>query len=161
MPLSKITSPARWNTCRFKDFEPRIELLAQMSAGAALEPVSGIVQSPPDLLKPPFVKLFSANSGLSELTEPFPNPISTAYYRNAEKGWLQLPVIPNLDAASPLAEPVTFYVNILETRQMSVLPRLASSSGIVAFDRAAGAWLSSPEVLGQLPAGYSEVVVYP
>ncbi|CAI8356323.1 MAG: Uncharacterised protein [Opitutia bacterium UBA7350] len=156
LPSQSVAIPAG-----FEDFEPLIELLSQMSAGDALEADSGLVQSPLDMLGPSFLKLFSGNSGLSELKEPFPDPVATAYYRSVNAGWLRLAVLPSLDTVSPLTEPVIFYVNIPKTREMLVLPSMASGSGIVAFDRAVRNWLSSPEVLALLPIGYSEVVVYP
>ncbi len=144
-----------------KDFEPRLDLLSQMSAAAALEPDSGFVESPRDMLGSRFVKLYGGNLELPETMEPFNDPIPTAYYRNADSSWQPLPMLPDLDPVSVLVNPVTFYININKSRVLLALPRQAGGSGLVSFDRAARAWLSSPEVLAQLPVGYSEVVVYP
>ncbi len=144
-----------------KDFEPRLDLLSQMSAAAALEPDSGFVESPRDMLGSRFVKLYGGNLELPETMESFDDATPTAYYRNGSSRWQPLPMLPDLDPVGVLVNPVTFYININKSRVLLGLPRLASGSGLVAFDRAARAWLSSPEVLALLPVGYSEVVVYP
>ena len=169
-----IFIPTRWNAIQQKqirkpvsipsalsDFEPEIDLYDQMSAAAALEPNSGSVESPPDLLSPRFFELFKSDLELPEGMQPFSDSTPTAYYRNADSKWLPLPIVPDLSSTSILASPVTFYVNISSSRAQDALPRQANESGVVAFDRAAQKWLSSPEVLAQLPIGYSEVVVYP
>lgn len=145
----------------FDDFEPQINVLAEMSAGAALEPKSGSVDSPVDLLGAAFEDLFLGFGKSAESMEAFPDPASAVYYRGMETAWKKLPVFPQFESVPALTNPVTFYLNIAKSRRLLGSPMLATGSGMADFDRAARTWLISPEILAQFPVGYSEVVVYP
>ncbi|NCG09399.1 MAG: hypothetical protein GWO81_07550 [Verrucomicrobia bacterium] len=169
-----IFIPTRWNAAQqkpsesvvtipvvFKEFEPSIELIAAMSGGTALEAGMDLVQSPADLLRPRFEAIFKRQVELPDTMEPYPDARPTAYYRGLDGDWTRLSALPGIEAVSILTNPVTFYVNISASRELPAPARQASESGLVDFDRAVRGWLNSPEVLAQLPVGYSEVVVYP
>ncbi len=145
----------------FEDFEPSIDLVEAMSAGTALEADKDLVQSPAGLLRPQFENVFKQVLEIPSAMEAYPDATPTAYYRGLNGDWKRLSILPEIEAVSILANPVTFYVNIAASRELPAPPRQASQSGLVDFDRAVRGWLSSPEVLAQLPVGYSEVVVYP
>lgn len=169
-----IFIPTRWNSGQqqaldsavvipmvFEDFEPSINLMKAMSAGAALEPSKGLVQSPTGLLRPPFEDVFKRVVELPDAMEPYPDATPTAHYRGLDGAWVPLSLVPEIEAVSILTNPVRFFLNISASRELTAPPRQASESGLVDFDRAVRGWLRSPEVLAQLPVGYSEVVVYP
>ena len=169
-----IFIPTRWNAAQqkfsessiaipavFEDFEPSIDLMEAMSAGTALEPAKNLVQSPEGLLRPQFEDVFKRVVEIPDAMEAYPDATPTAYYRRLNGDWVRLPILPKIEAVSILTNPVTFYVNISASRELPAPPRRASESGLVDFDRAVLGWLSLPEVLAQLPVGYSEVVVYP
>jgi hypothetical protein len=132
-----------------------------MSAGTAQEPGKDLVQSPAGLLRPQFEDVFKRGVEIPDAMEAYPNATPVAYYRGLNGDWKRLSILPEIEAVSILTNPVTFYVNIAASRELLTYPRQASQSGLVDFDRAVRGWLSSPEVLAQLPVGYSEVVVYP
>jgi hypothetical protein len=166
--------PTQWNNTQtlkpvvqdvelkvFDDFEPEIALMDEMTAAAILKPKQELASEPLDLLEPKFQDLFlvygQANTALEPLREPSPK----AYFRGMRSAWELLPQPEGLKVLGKLPGPVSFFVHILEPGVLARSPILSKASGLAEFDLTARAWLLLPEVLAQLPVGYSEIIIFP
>ena len=170
--------PTKWNAAQnlFTDiktsgrtslgqYEPAIDLLADLAPVNLPLPREHYVTTPIDLLDSRYWAFFTDFGVLSEQVKPFADSDSVALVRNVnELGTYvsqQLSARLNWDKEQVPEGFAQFY--LLQSRAGVNLSGLilAQSSGSVAFDQAARDWLQSPETTAQLVSGYLEVSVYP
>jgi len=167
--------PTKWNTSsqifaavdgpewQFPDFEPAIDLLADLEPSSRVLDEAYSVSEPVDLLALRYWKFFEDFTSASYVENPLPATGSFAeiYFVDQSGGrWDSVPIV--LEYAGATArEPVDYYLRIDGNTQGIGRPRLSTSSGNESFDQAALEWLERPAVQFQLPAGYLLIRIFP
>lgn len=169
--------PTRWNASQsspvylrdaargqFPEFEPEIDLLAELQPSSLLVAADLQVNAPIDLLASQFWRFFAGFPQWSDPVLALPQALPVA-----EVSVLGQPIAETLllsadvqcATAAPIARPVLYYLRVSAAGSVRGAPTLGRSSGNAAFDAAAAAWVERPEVLAQLPSGYLSIQVFP
>ncbi len=171
--------PTQWNAAqqiplvqrdrvreRFPEFEPEIDLLSALKPSSlAVASTSGEgVAAPIDLLASRYWAFFQ---GFGESGAPLPVYPDAGHVAEVTVLGASSSASFSLDSefdfvdASPVDRPVLFYLRVSGSGLVVGAPTVGESSGNEVFDVAAREWLMQPRTLGQLPAGYLSVEVYP
>ncbi|MGB0415928.1 MAG: hypothetical protein ACPGKS_03695 [Coraliomargarita sp.] len=167
--------PTKWNTSsrifagvegsdwQFPDFEPAIDLNADLEPSARILAEGVRVTEPMDLLALRYWKFFDEFTSAAHVEEPLSATASFAEVYLVDQGgvrWGGMPV-PLEYSGVTAREPVDYYLRIDGSGQRRGGLRLAASSGSDGFDEAARQWLESPPVQYRMPAGYLLVRIFP
>jgi len=148
---------------RFPEFEPEINLINALHSSNLPMGNSSMIQAPGDLLKSRYWSFFEGFAQASEVIDPFPTVGHFAEIvvlgRAEAAQTMESPLLFTDTSAVP--EPVGLFFRISGGGQTLSEPVVSQSSGNPAFDRAAQEWLLRAETIGQLPAGYLSITVYP
>ena len=169
--------PTQWNAAqsvslmprdrvraRFSEFEPVIDLVRELRPVSLSVGDEGGVSKPADLLKSRFWVFFEGFGQAREVIVPFPSigHFAEVVVIGAEdEGALLIESPLKFTDTSVVPEPVSLLLRISSGGVYIGGAVISRSSGNVEFDRAAQNWLRLPETLGQLPAGYLDIKVYP
>ncbi len=168
--------PTRWNASQvisfdaadtlreqFPEFEPNVDLLTELQPSSFLVAKAIQVDEPIDLLASRFWRFFAGFATSASPVVAFPNTLPVAEVSvvgQFARLPLSIPVELDYTTASSVARPVVYYLRMSGGGLAFSAPTLGQSSGNKDFDGAAAAWLSRPEVLGQLPKGYLSIKVF-
>ncbi|MFP4203945.1 MAG: hypothetical protein ACLFS4_06390 [Opitutales bacterium] len=174
--------PTRWNASqrqkhfrqgfamrRFSDFEPDIDLMAELRPSELPLERYAKVEKPMDLLHSQFRRFFETFGRTDREIEPLPDSGRVVEIVVLEKN------MPGGGAdrgrgrrfsveveADPEAEgPVTYFVRVSGEGRLIGAPTLNASSGSETFDAAVRDWITAPSTAARLPAGYLSIRVYP
>ena len=169
--------PTRWNASQassvdltdvargqLAEFEPQIDLLAELQpaefgAAADLE-----VRAPIDLLASRYWRFFDGFPQVPGAPSALPaaQPVAQVAVVGAPLAAVQsLAASLTYTTAVPIDGPVLYYQRVSAAGLPLGAPMLGRSSGNDAFDAAAAAWLGRAEVRAQLPSGYVAITVFP
>lgn len=167
--------PTRWNAASqdyvardsgvwlFPEYEPAIDLEADLRAGASLLMDDYAVSAPQDLLGSQYWQSFDA---FGEEVQPVVSFVDARGFAEVHLvgtgGFEPLLLQADVEYEGLIArEPAVFTLRVNGSGELLSQPRLLASSGNDSFDRSAQGWLGAPRVVGQLPAGYLVVRVFP
>lgn len=167
--------PTRWNTSsqvlaaiegpdwQFPDFEPAIDLSADLEPSTRILSERLDVAEPMDLLALRYWTFFDEFTSASYEETALPKTGSFAeVYLVDQRGVLWSQFALELDYSGATArEPVDYYLRIDGAGLSSSRPQLSASSGNVSFDVAALDWLRDPAIQYRMPAGYLLVRIFP
>ena len=154
----------------FAQFEPTIQLAAELKPAGWNQLETEVVNAPIDLLALRFWNLFSSVGHTDEDPQPYENSTPSAIVQVLSYGSManvedNVPFELAVDLAErPLGlpnRPVRLLMLVSGAGRILTGPTLLQSSGDPAFDQAVVAWAVQPEVAVRLPVGYLEVEVYP
>ena len=167
--------PTKWNTSsqifssaggadwEFPDFEPAIDLNADLQPSTRILADRFDVSEPMDLLALRYWKFFDEFTSASQREAPLPVTEGFAeIYIVDQQGvlWGSLPLVIEYTGATA-REPVDYYIRIDGGGQSPGQALMGTSSGSDSFDAAALELLKSPAIQYQLPAGYLLVRIFP
>jgi hypothetical protein len=168
--------PTQWNAAqsvslmsgdrireRFPEFEPEINLVDELHVSSLPLGEAYPVSVPADLLKSRFWSFFAEFGQAQGEAVSYPSVGHFAEVMLIGGGAPKLALECTLEFTdtSAVPEPVTMFVRVSNRGLYLGEPVVSQSSGNVAFDRAAKAWLRLPETISQFPEGYLLVKVYP
>jgi len=150
----------------FPDYEPSIELMDEVKPNRLLLPEAAAVRQPSDLLDLRFWDLLRY-FGQSELEVETPESWSSVAVATAISGGdghspdLNIRIEADLPSTEFAESPIVFFLNMSAPGLPTGAPVLGRSSGSEDLDAAALEWLSRPETLAKLPAGFLQIRVFP
>ena len=169
--------PTRWNAsqvspmhlrgaarCQFPEFEPEINLLAELQPASRILNTDLKVSAPIDLLASRYWHFFAdfplSSDPVVALSESMPvAEVSVVGDPIAET--LSLTADMKFSSAVQIVRPVQYYLRVSPAGEVLSAPTLSQSSGSEEFDVGVAQWLGRPEVLAQLPSGYLSIQVFP
>lgn len=153
----------RTDSWAFPEYEPEIRLLEDLEPVALVVDSINGVREPEDLLDARYWDFFDGFSAGGEPAKPLPTsgPVAEIQVMHTSRLIKQSAPL-SLEPGVRLAEqPALFYLRVDASGEQISQPRLAESSGVDAFDRAARQWLERSVMTANLPVGYLSVRVFP
>ncbi|PXA05695.1 hypothetical protein DDZ13_02145 [Coraliomargarita sinensis] len=150
----------------FPDYEPDIELMAEVKPDRLSLQQATEVREPMDLLALRFWDMFSyfGQGGIeAEAPERWAS-VAVATIISGNSAYPQdfnLRIKADLPSGEFAERPVVFYVNMTAPGLLTGAPVLRQSSGSADLDAEAVAWLKQAKILAQLPAGFVELRIFP
>lgn len=168
--------PTQWNAAqsvslmpqnrvdeRFPEFEPDIRLIGELHSSSLPLGAEEVVSTPADLLKSRYWSFF-AEFGQAEvnlISYPTAGHFAEVVVVGSGDQALTLESPLKFTDTSAVPEPVTLFLRVSNRGLYVGEPVVSQTSGNTAFDRAAQEWLRQSKTVGQLPAGYLWIKVYP
>lgn len=148
------------------DFEPSIELKEEVQPDRLSLPVIAAVEEPSDLLDFRFWDLFSA-FGQGEIQMEAPGAwnslaVATVISGNGEYSpGSSIHLEADLASGEFAMRPLVYFLNMSAPGLPLGDPLLRQSSGSASLDAEVAEWLTRPDTLAKLPAGFLELRVFP
>jgi hypothetical protein len=178
MDSAPLFIPTHWNAAQasiavpidpfspiFPLFEPQIDLLGALKPEALDLALEQAVDSPADLLGMPFWQLFEGFATLAANPVALSEPKAFAEVLPISSAGIDAPLYirinpRELNTVGALG-PAHYYLRMGGDGRLLGKPILYESSGSKTFDAAVAQWLQLDTSLGQLPAGYLSLRLYP
>ena len=148
---------------KLPEFEPEIELLAELEPAGLLKANSYEIDEPSDLLASRFWRFFDGFGHSEESLPSFEQtpPVAEVSIIGESLNPVMLLTV-DLEPAAPflVLRPASYAIRKSTGGLIQGVPTLTETSGNEAFDQFAARWLQRPEILAQLPVGYLFIRVF-